>query len=86
MAIKEAIMSTFCKMHLNSQLSGALAVWGDSPAGKEEGKELLRVIQVDNGTKPATGYFRLDIRKKLTMKPIRLRNRLPEGTVGSPTT
>lgn len=46
----------------------------------------MRVVQVGNGTKLAKGYFRLEIRKKLTMKPIRLWNRLPEGAAGSPTT
>lgn len=73
-------------MLLNSQLSGALAACSVSAAHKEEGEELLRVVQVGNGTKLANGYFRLEIRKKLTMKTIRLWNRLPEGTAGSPTT
>lgn len=86
MAIKEATVPTFCKTLLNSQLTGALAVWSAGAASEEEGEELLRVVQVGNGTKLAKGYFRLEIRKKLTMKPIRLWNRLPEGTAGSPTT
>jgi len=86
MVVKEEITSTFCEMLLNSQLTGALAVWSASAASKEEGEELLRVVQVGNGTKLAKGYFRLEIRKNLTMKPIRLWNRLPEGAAGSPTT
>lgn len=61
-------------------------MWSTSAANKEEGEELLRVVRVGNGTKLAKGYFRLEIRKKLTMKPIRLWNRLPEGAAGSPTT
>lgn len=79
-------MCTFCKTLLNSQLTGALAVWSASAASEEEGEELLRVVRAGNGTKLAKGYFRLEIRKKLTMKPIRLWNRLSEGTAGSPTT
>lgn len=86
LAIKEATVCTFCKTLLNSQLTGTSAAWSASAACEEKGEEPLRVVQVGNGTKLAKGYFRLEIRKKLTMKPIRLWNRLPEGTAGSPTT
>lgn len=86
MALKEALVPTFCKTLLNSQLTGAFSVWSVSTANKEDGEELWRMVQVGNETKPAKGYFRLEIRKKLTVKPIRLWNRLPEGNTGSPTT
>lgn len=79
-------MPTFCKTVLNSQLTGDFSEWSVSTANEEEGEELWRVVQVGNETKPVKGYFRLGIRKKLTVKPIRLWNRLPEGNAGSPTT
>lgn len=86
MALKEALVPTFCKTLLNSQLTGTFSAWSVSTANEEEGEELWRVVQVGNETKPAKGYFRLEIRKKLTVKPIRLWNRLPEGNAGNPTT
>lgn len=82
--MKEAKASTFSKPLLNSLLTAVRAVRSTSAVNKEKGE--LRVVRVGNRTKLGKGYFRLEIRKKLTMKPIRLWNRLPEGAAGSPTT
>lgn len=86
MTLKEALALALFAKHLNSQLTGTFSAWSVSTANEEEGEELWRVVKVGNETKPANGYFRLEIRKKLTVKPIRLWNRLPEGNAGNPTT